>query len=102
MFLHNLKYELLAQLRVRMFIIWLLVFPIALGFFFKMAFSGIYEKQDVFSTVPAAVLTDNDDPQLKAVLEQLEKSEKPGLKVSYLAAEEAERKNSVPALVVKV
>ena len=91
MFLHNLKYELLAQLRVRMFIIWLLVFPIALGFFFKMAFSGIYEKQDVFSTVPAAVLTDNDDPQLKAVLEQLEKSEKPVLKVSYLSAEEAEK-----------
>jgi hypothetical protein len=54
-------------------------------------FSGIYEKQDVFSTVPAAVLTDNDDPQLKTVLEQLEKSEKPVLKVSYLSAEEAER-----------
>ena len=61
MFLHNLKYELLAQLRVRMFIVWLLVFPIALGFFFKMAFSGIYEKQDKFSSVPAAVVLTEEE-----------------------------------------
>ncbi len=91
MFLHNLKYELLAQLRVRMFIVWLLVFPIALGFFFKMAFSGIYEKQDKFSSVPAAVVLTEEDPQLRAVLDEMERSDKPVLKAAYLTAEEAEK-----------
>lgn len=91
MFFHNLKYELLAQMRVKTFIVWLLVFPIALGFFFKMAFIGIYEKQSVFGTVPAAVVLNEDAPQLKAVLDQVQASEDPIMKVSYLTAQEAEK-----------
>ncbi|MBR4554767.1 MAG: ABC transporter permease [Ruminococcus sp.] len=92
MFLHNFKYELLAQLRVRTFILWLLVFPIALGFFFKLTFIGIYEKDSVFNTIPAAVDTTEDDPTLRAVLDQMEKSDSPVIRVSYLSAEEADRK----------
>ena len=84
MFLHNLKYELLAQLRVKMFIIWLLVFPMALGFFFKMAFYGIYEKMDIFNPIHAAVVMTADDPQLRAVLEGIESSDKPVLKAGEI------------------
>ena len=56
MFLHNLKYEFLQNIRAKSLILWLILFPIILGTFFKVAFSGIYETTTVFSVVPVAVV----------------------------------------------
>ena len=41
MFWHNFKYEILTHLRVKMVIIWLVIYPIALGTFFKVAFGNL-------------------------------------------------------------
>ena len=41
MFLHNLLYEIKSSLRVRDLIFWLILFPIILGTFFKIAFGVI-------------------------------------------------------------
>ena len=55
MFLHNLKYELLSSLRVKDILIWLILFPVALGTFFKIAFSNVYKETTKFDTIPVAV-----------------------------------------------
>lgn len=56
MFWHNLKYEVLSGLRVKDVLFWLILFPIVLATFFKIAFGSIYEKTTLFSTIPMAVV----------------------------------------------
>ncbi|MBR6873680.1 MAG: ABC transporter permease [Ruminococcus sp.] len=90
MFRHNLKYSLLAGLRVRQVIIWLLIFPIALGIMFKVAFGGIYEKQDLFTTFNAAVVMPNgENSTLRSVLDSIENGDDPMMKFTYTDAENA-------------
>ena len=57
-------------LRQKAILFWLIAFPIILGCFFKMAFSGIYEKDVVFNAIPVAVTNMKNDI-LKQVLEQI-------------------------------
>ena len=45
MFLHNFLYEIKSSLRVRDLVFWLILFPIILGTFFKVAFGGLYENK---------------------------------------------------------
>ena len=71
MFLHNLKYEFLQNIRARSLILWLILFPIILGTFFKVAFSGIYETTTVFSTVPVAVVEKGSNENFRQVMESL-------------------------------
>lgn len=83
MFLHNLKYELLAGFRAKVMLIWLLIFPIALATLFKVAFGDIYEKYEVFHSVPAAVVSEKENTNLKSVLDEMEKTENPMFKITY-------------------
>lgn len=55
MFSNIFKYEFKSCLRQKAILFWLIAFPIILGCFFKMAFSGIYEKDVVFNAIPVAV-----------------------------------------------
>lgn len=71
MFLHNLKYEFLQNIRAKSLILWLILFPIILGTFFKIAFSGIYESTTVFSAVPIAVVEDGDNTVFREVMATL-------------------------------
>ena len=89
MFFHNFKYELLQSIRVKDVIIWLMIFPIVLGTLFKIAFSGIYEKTNVYSTIPVAVVENIENETFRAVAENLETGEEPLLKVTYSTEEEA-------------
>jgi len=83
MFLHNFKYEILHSLRVKDLIFWLILFPIVLGAFFKIAFSGIYEKTEKFSTVPVAVVESSEDKIFHSVMDSIEQSDDPLFKVTY-------------------
>ena len=60
MFLHNFKFELLSGLRVKDVLIWLILFPIALGTCFKVAFSSVYENTMVFEPIKVAVVTEEE------------------------------------------
>ena len=62
MFWHNLKYEVLSGLRVKDVLFWLILFPIVLATFFKIAFGSIYEKTTLFSTIPMAVVETTEQP----------------------------------------
>lgn len=91
MFLHNLKYELLSGLRSKDLTFWLILFPIILGSFFKIAFSGVYEKDTAFSKIDTAIVMNEDDVTLKSVIDSIEASDQPLMDVTYANKEEAER-----------
>lgn len=71
MLLHDLKYELLATVREKSLMFWLILFPIILGTFFKLAFGGIYESTTVFNTVPAAVVEVEENRFFNMVLDSV-------------------------------
>lgn len=89
MFLHNLKYEIKTGLRAKDLIFWLMIFPIVLGLFFKIAFDGIYEKTTEFSTVPAAVVETEENEIFHSVIDAIEDSDEPLLSVTYTDGETA-------------
>ena len=83
MFWHNLKYEVLSGLRVKDVLFWLILFPIVLATFFKIAFGSIYEKTTLFSTIPVAVVETTEQPVLHTVLDNLESEKEPLFAVTY-------------------
>ena len=89
MFLHNLKYELMVSIRAKDLIIWLMIFPVVLGTFFKIAFGSIYENDTLFNTIPTAVVENEKNEIFHSIVEDIEKSDEPLLKVTYMSEEEA-------------
>ena len=89
MFLHNLKYEIKTGLRAKDLIFWLMIFPIVLGLFFKIAFDGIYEKTTQFAAVPAAVVEVRENEIFHSVIDTIEDSAEPLLSVTYTDEENA-------------
>lgn len=68
----NFKYALLRLMRNKANLFWILVFPIVLGCFFKIAFSNITASES-FHTIPVAVVEgDNADATaFRTMIEQL-------------------------------
>lgn len=91
MFSHIFKYEFKSCLRQKAILFWLIAFPIILGCFFKMAFSGIYEKDVVFNAIPVAVTNIEENDILKQVLEQISDSDEALFKVTYTDIDKAEK-----------
>ena len=90
MFSHIFKYEFKSCLRQKAILFWLIAFPIILGCFFKMAFSGIYEKDVVFNAIPVAVTNIEENDILKQVLEQISDGDDALFKVTYTDIDKAE------------
>lgn len=89
MFWHNLKYELLSSFRVRDVLFWLMLFPIILGTFFKIAFGGIYDKDFSDPTIKTAVVCVQENQNFSAVLDSLSEGEDKLLKITETSKEEA-------------
>lgn len=83
MFLTSLKYNFRNAIRQKDLIIWLLIFPIVLGAFFKIAFSSINENESKFKSIPVAVVHADKNSTLKSVLDNIENSDDPLLKPRY-------------------
>ncbi len=92
MFFNEFRYNLLTTLRDRHFIMWLILFPMALGSLFKAAFSDIYENDIKFSPIPTAIVQTQKDDIFKEVIRSVSKGKDALLKVTYAdSAEEAEK-----------
>ncbi|MBQ8960916.1 MAG: ABC transporter permease [Ruminococcus sp.] len=89
MFLHQLKYDLLSMLRTKAVIIWLIIFPIVLGIFFKIAFGSAYEKEIAFSAIPAAVVMEEEDPYFEAAAKAVTEGDDPFMELTYVSEDEA-------------
>ena len=69
---------------------WILLFPIALGTFFYIAFSNLGESENI-STIPVAVVITDDEygTALKETITAIEEKENPLFDASYCTEEEA-------------
>lgn len=91
MFLHNLKYELLSNIRMKDFIFWMMCFPIILGTFFYLGFGKIYDNEIVFSRIPVAVVEVTEDEAFNAAVKTIEAEEEPLFSFTYTDRAEAEK-----------
>ena len=91
MFLHLLKYELLTGLRNRQAMFWMLAFPIILGTFFNIAFSGLYS-DELFKEIPVAVCTEQENATFSEVMDSLSEGGYALFAPEYLAENKAMKK----------
>ena len=68
MFFREFKYMLLSSLRSRELIFWTLLFPFALTTFMYMAFGDIFDRTEKFEPVPVAIVKEQDNMTLTAML----------------------------------
>lgn len=94
MFCHNLKYAMKTMIKNKSAIIWTMLFPIVLATFMYMAFGNLFEKDELFSAIPVAVVSEKTNEGFEAVIEELSKEgEDQLLKAEYMTDEEA--KNAI-------
>ncbi len=90
MFFHNFIYQLKTGLRSKDLILWMIIYPIALGTFFKLAFGNIYDNDIKFSQIKVAVVENaGEDTTLRNVLKEISEGEDALLDVSYMTEDEA-------------
>ncbi len=82
MFLHSLEYEMKVDLRNMELIMWLMIFPIVLGTFFKVAFGNIYSSETV-SEIPVAIVKSVQNETFDAVIAGIEDADEPLFKAEY-------------------
>ena len=102
MFLHHLKYEIKMHVRSKEVIIWMVLFPILLGVFYKVAFGSIYARTS-FSTIPVAVVEHTPDQLFHQVTDSIGESETPMMKMVYCSDTEADemlKKGDVRGIIV--
>ena len=94
MFRHNFKYDLITSLRVKEVILWLIIYPIALGTFFKVAFGNIYDNDIRFTTVKAAVVVSSEQngEAFKKVAQTLENEDDAMFSFIYTDKDDAFKK----------
>ena len=93
MFRHNFKYDILTSLRVREIIIWLIIYPIALGTFFKVAFGNIYDNEMKFTSVKTAVVVNSQEnaKAFRQVADKLEEGDDAAFSFVYTDKDDALR-----------
>ncbi len=89
MFRHVFLYELKITARNKDFLIWLVLFPIILGAFFKIAFSGLYDKDIVFHSIPVAIVQQEEDNTFNSVMENLSSGNEPLFTTEYYTEQAA-------------
>lgn len=70
-FFHCLKYSLKTMLKNKLTLMWTFLFPIALSTFMYMAFGNIFEKDEIFKTIPVAVVNVEENKAFREVLDTL-------------------------------
>ena len=104
MFLHLFKYKLKMLYRPSEELFWTYLFPLILATMFFVAFGNIAEKTESFTTIPVAVVKEQEPNEyLKGLLTQLSNdSEDATLKITETSKEEAEqllKSNKIDAIV---
>ncbi len=90
MFRHNFKYEIITHLRVKEVIIWLIVYPMALGTFFKVAFGSLYDDMKFTSVKTAVVINNTENGEtFKQVAKSLESADDAAFSFVYTDKDDA-------------
>lgn len=88
MFLHCFKYGILEGIRQKEIVFWIVIFPIVLGFLFKVAFGNISEKSE-FEVIDVAVVVSDENEMFKSVMDGLSSGDEALFKTSYCDEEKA-------------
>ncbi len=104
MFIHLFKYKLKMLFRPSEDLFWIYFFPIILGTMFFAAFGNISDKTETFSTIPVAVVIEQEPNEyLNSLLTELSSdSEDATLKITETSKTEAEtllKDNKIDAIV---
>lgn len=91
MFFHNLKYELLNNIRQKEVIGWLMIFPILLSTLFSIAFGNLYNKDIAIKEIPVAVVEITPDSTFRTVMDELSTGENALFSTKYTDNNEAEK-----------
>lgn len=83
MFIHKLKYEILQCLRSKDVLLWMILFPIILGAFFKIAFGDMYEKQTAMVAIPVAVVEQKENKNFKETILRMSEGEDAMFSTTY-------------------
>lgn len=89
MFLRLLKYDILTNMRNAQSMFWVLAFPIILSTLFNIAFSGLYEGDLLFESIPAAVVYQKDNEVLRNTLKAVSSGEDALFEIKELSSEKA-------------
>lgn len=73
-FFHSVRYFVISGFKSKNLVFWLILFPIVLGTFFKAAFSGLYESDDMFIKDPIKTAVAGENMMFKAVTQAMEQS----------------------------
>ena len=96
MFFREFKYMLLSSLRSRELIFWTLLFPFALTTFMYMAFGDIFDRTEKFEPVPVAIVKEQDNMTLTAMLNAVSaEGDKKLLITTYTGEKEAKNPYAV-------
>lgn len=90
MFSHIFKYAFKNNIRQKQLVFWTMCFPIILGTFFYLAFSNLYEKDEIFSEIPVAVVMNHEDAEFRKTIDSVSNGDSPLFKVEYTDMEKAE------------
>ncbi|MBQ8971286.1 MAG: ABC transporter permease [Lachnospiraceae bacterium] len=90
MFFCQLKYQLIRNFRNISVIIWLILFPVAMGLIYKLVLGNL-TAQNAFSAVPAAVVERTEDNMFHMVMEGFTEGENALATFTYCDEEEALR-----------
>lgn len=89
MFTHIFKYAFLNNIRQKQLIFWMMCFPIILSTFFNMAFGNLYEKSEIFSEIPVAVVMTQEDQTFRETMDSVSNGDSPFFKVQYTDMDKA-------------
>jgi ABC-2 type transport system permease protein len=102
-FLTMMKYEIKKTFRAKEVIVWLILFPIIMGTLYKFTLGNIFSGNQ-FSAVRLAVVQNTDDGMFRNIMDNMEKTDPPYVKLTYCSSEEEALsllyKNDVTGVVV--
>lgn len=73
-FFHSVRYFVISGFKSKNLVFWLILFPIVLGTFFKAAFGGLYESDDMFIEDPIKTAVAGESAIFKVALDAVEQS----------------------------
>lgn len=83
MFYHDMKYVIISSFKSKYLIVWIILFPITLGLFFKIAFGDVYSENIKTSPVPTAVVEQSENEVFHSVMQTLDDSQDKFLDVTF-------------------
>ena len=89
MFLRNIKYEIQLNTRTKEVLIWMVLFPILLGVFYKFAFGNLGREM---RAIPVAVVENTEDRMFHMMYKKVDESTGGMLDAVYCPEEEAYEK----------